>query len=99
MSTARSDSSARGVTSIGPIRCSSRDRRPDRQTALEREHAVTVNAAEWVTKNYDDQIATFKKIAAAMKALVEALPTNSGLPSMKLVPCCAAPGRHAPTCR
>jgi integrase len=41
---------------------------------LEREHAVTVNAAEWVTKNYDDQIASFKKIAAAMTALVEGLP-------------------------
>jgi integrase len=41
---------------------------------LEREHAVTVNAAEWVTKNYDDQIAAFKKIAASMKVLVEALP-------------------------
>jgi hypothetical protein len=41
---------------------------------LEREHALTVNAAEWVTRNYDDQIAAFKKIAAAMKALVEGLP-------------------------
>lgn len=41
---------------------------------LEREHAVTVNAAEWVTKNYDDQIASFKKIAAAMKTLIEDLP-------------------------
>jgi integrase len=41
---------------------------------LEREHAVTVNAAEWVTKNYDDQIASFKKVAAAMKAVVEELP-------------------------
>ena len=41
---------------------------------LEREHAVTVNAAEWVTKNYDDQITAFKKIAAAMKALIEDLP-------------------------
>jgi hypothetical protein len=33
-----------------------------------------VNAAEWVTKNYDDQIAAFKKIAGAMKALIENLP-------------------------
>jgi integrase len=41
---------------------------------LEREHAVTVNAADWVTTNYDDQIASFKKIATAMKALVEGLP-------------------------
>jgi len=41
---------------------------------LEREHASTVNAADWVTKNYDDQIASFKKVAAAMKTLVEALP-------------------------
>jgi integrase len=41
---------------------------------LEREHAVTVNAAEWVTNNYDDQITAFKKIATAMKALIEDLP-------------------------
>lgn len=41
---------------------------------LEREHAVAVNAAEWVTQNYDDQITSFKKIAAAMKALIENLP-------------------------
>lgn len=41
---------------------------------LEREHALTVNAAEWVTKNYDDQITSFKTIAAAMKALIEGLP-------------------------
>jgi integrase len=41
---------------------------------LEREHALTDNAADWVTRNYDDQIAAFKKIAAAMKALIEGLP-------------------------
>jgi hypothetical protein len=41
---------------------------------LEREHALTVNAAQWVTKNYDDQITSFKTIAAAMKALIEGLP-------------------------
>jgi integrase len=41
---------------------------------LEREHAVTVNAAEWVTNNYDDQITAFKKIAASMKTLIEDLP-------------------------
>jgi integrase len=41
---------------------------------LERERAVTVNAAEWVINNYDDQIAAFKNIAAAMKALIENLP-------------------------
>jgi integrase len=40
---------------------------------LEREHAIAVNAAEWVTQNYDDQITAFKKIATAMKALIEDL--------------------------
>ncbi len=43
---------------------------------LEREHAVTVNAAEWVTNNYDDQIAAFKKIATSMKTLIEELPSE-----------------------
>jgi integrase len=41
---------------------------------LEREHAATVNAAEWVTTNYDDQITAFKKIATSMKTLIEDLP-------------------------
>jgi len=41
---------------------------------LEREHAATVNAAEWVTTNYDDQITAFKKIATSMKALIEDFP-------------------------
>ena len=41
---------------------------------LEREHALTVNAAEWVLRNYDDQITAFKKIATAMRALIEHLP-------------------------
>jgi hypothetical protein len=43
---------------------------------LEREHALTVNAAEWVLRNYDDQITAFKKIAAAMRALIEHLPDD-----------------------
>lgn len=41
---------------------------------LEREHAITVNAADWVVRNYDDQIAAFKKIATSMKTLIEQLP-------------------------
>ena len=41
---------------------------------LEREHAITVAAADWVVRNYDDQIAAFKKIAAAMKTFIEQLP-------------------------
>lgn len=41
---------------------------------VEREHALTVDAAEWVIRNYDDQIGSFKRVAEAMRELIEGLP-------------------------
>lgn len=41
---------------------------------VEREHALSVNAAEWVVRNYDDQITAYKRVAEAMHKLVEGLP-------------------------
>lgn len=39
----------------------------------EREAALTIGAADWVVRNYDDQIAAFKNVATLMDRLMEEL--------------------------
>ena len=72
--TARSGSSVRAATSIDPSLFLPAIEEHLGKLRVEREHALSVNAAEWVVRNYDDQITAYKRVAEAMHKLVEGLP-------------------------